>query len=102
MRGAKTPTVKLINNKSFSQVVQQGAELCFLSVREDFPHFFLPSCHLLHTELTTTIPPAIVSLMDSYADLFLEPTSLPPHRPGFNHRIPLKEGTKSFNLRRYR
>lgn len=40
--------------------------------------------------------------MDSYADLFLEPTSLPPHRPGFDHRIPLKEGTKPFNLRCYR
>ena len=34
--------------------------------------------------------------------MFQDPTSLPPARGHFDHRIPLKEGTSPINLRPYR
>lgn len=37
-----------------------------------------------------------------YADIFREPTQLPPFREGFDHKIPLKEGTQGINLKPYR
>lgn len=48
------------------------------------------------------LPPAIELLLDAYADIFSEPKGLPPPRPGFNHRIPLQEGTNPFSIRPYR
>ena len=39
--------------------------------------------------------------MATYDDLFQEPTTLPPSRGPFDHKIPLKEGTSPINLRPY-
>jgi len=48
------------------------------------------------------IPPVLQPLIAAYTDLFKEPTTLPPSRGPFDHKIPLKEGTSSINLRPYR
>ncbi|GAU27517.1 hypothetical protein TSUD_147110 [Trifolium subterraneum] len=49
-----------------------------------------------------TIPAEIKQLLHLYADLFENPQGLPPPRPGFDHKLPLKEGTTPFNIRPYR
>lgn len=41
-------------------------------------------------------------LLSEFTDIFVEPTALPPKRPGFDHKIPIKEGIIPFNLRPYR
>ncbi|GAU25735.1 hypothetical protein TSUD_216660 [Trifolium subterraneum] len=103
LRGAKVPGFKLINNKSFAQAVQKGAELCFLSISHDAPCLTFPTCHVMQTpELQSPLHPAIVDLILKFEDIFNEPGQLPPPRPGFDHRIPLKEGAEPFNLRPYR
>ncbi|GAU25035.1 hypothetical protein TSUD_155090 [Trifolium subterraneum] len=103
LRGSKTPNVKLINNKSFSQAVKKGAELCFMSLSNNSFSFTLPSCQLLHTQSEPKkVPEPISLLIHSFADIFEEPKKLPPTRIGFDHKIPLKEGTEPFNLRPYR
>lgn len=63
LRGAKTPPLKLINNKSFAQAVQKGAELCFLNVANvDYP-FMVPTCHVLQaSDSTVSLPPAFEQL----------------------------------------
>ncbi|GAU17014.1 hypothetical protein TSUD_37720 [Trifolium subterraneum] len=40
--------------------------------------------------------------LDTYEDIFAEPTALPRARLGFDHKIPLKDGVEPFNLRPYR
>lgn len=41
-------------------------------------------------------------LLESYKDIFDEPSTLPPYREGFNHKIPLESGANPINLRHYR
>lgn len=103
LRGARTPEFKLINNKSFAKIVQQGAELCFMSVSPHHTELFLPTCHLLQTKpnMSSPINPNS-ALLNEYSNIFTEPTQLPALRPGLDHKIPLKEGSKPFNLRPYR
>ncbi|GAU32562.1 hypothetical protein TSUD_218200 [Trifolium subterraneum] len=103
LRGAKDTGIKLINNKTLSQAVHQGAELCFLSMESPSNKFIIPTCHLLHTQVnTSTLHPDFASLVDTYKDIFAEPTALPRARLGFDHKIPLKDGVEPFNLRPYR
>ncbi|XP_058754567.1 uncharacterized protein LOC131627728 [Vicia villosa] len=103
LRGAKTPSFKVINNKSFAQVVHKGAEMCFLSIGVKDYSMGLPTCHALQGfDSQQVLPPSLVQLLDQYSDIFAEPTALPPSRPGFDHKIPFKEGTQPFNLRPYR
>lgn len=46
--------------------------------------------------------PSLQHLLVSFADLFEEPSDLPPFRDGFDHKIPLETGTNHVNLRPYR
>lgn len=48
------------------------------------------------------IPEVIELLLETYKYIFVEPKHLPPPRAGFDHSIPLKEGTEQVNLRSYR
>jgi hypothetical protein len=98
LRGAKQNSIKVVSNKSFNQTLQQGAQLCYLSV--DMAHHNTPSCFTLSSD--GLIPAEVERLLDIYADLFENPKGLPPPRPGFDHKVPLKEGTAPFNLRPYR
>lgn len=103
LRGAKTPQVKLVNNKSFARAVQQGAEMCFKNLDQTEPQFFIPTCNLLHTtEVIPELPAQISQLLIEFYDIFEEPTTLPPSRLGFDHRIPLKDKAPPVNLRPYR
>jgi hypothetical protein len=103
LRGAKTPNLKLINNKSFAQAVHKGAQICFLAVTTAASPFVMPTCLALGTSASAVAMPSIIeNLIVAYADIFEEPTALPPPRHGFDHKIPLKEGVEPFNLRPYR
>jgi hypothetical protein len=48
-----------------------------------------------------SLPDQVQSLLDSYQDLFQEPTSLPPQRP-FDHHIQLLPGAPPVNIRPYK
>lgn len=50
---------------------------------------------------TSTLPAFVQALVDSYGDLFAEPSGLPPSR-AFDHTIPLLLGTQPFRLWPYR
>jgi hypothetical protein len=51
--------------------------------------------------LQQNLPEQIQQLLDSFADLFQEPTELPPSR-SCDHTIPLIEGVQPVNMRPYR
>jgi len=50
----------------------------------------------------TAVFPAIKQLQEESADIFEEPTELPPFRDNHNHKIPIKEGYDPINQRPYR
>ncbi|PNX92266.1 retrotransposon-related protein [Trifolium pratense] len=103
LRGAKTPSIKLVNNKSFAHAVQNGAELCLMTLNTHVPVFDVPTCLILSTaDGSGCTPPLIDQLLHVFQDIFTEPSSLPPHRVGFDHKIPLKDGSEPFNLKPYR
>lgn len=66
-------------------------------------HLDIPTCQL-HSAADdkTSTSSAFVKLLDQFSYIFVEPTELPPARPGFDHKIPLKKGTNSFSIRPYR
>ena len=53
------------------------------------------------SEVSTEIPPAVQSLLDSYSDLFAIPTVLPPQRV-HDHAIPLHPTAVPVNARPYK
>lgn len=78
LRGAKPNGIKLINNKSFAQAVQQGAQMCFLYMDPLNNHFAMPSCQLhALSSSAPPLPPAIEHLLQQYHDIFEEPATLP-------------------------
>lgn len=103
LRGAKNPTVKLITNEGLNSAVSHGAELSFLQIEQSTPQLIIPECSVHHEgNSTPTTPHEISLLMEQYQSIFDEPRLLPPARLGFDHKIPLKEGTPAVNLRPYR
>lgn len=103
LRGAKQTSIKLINNKSSSHAVQQGAQLCFLYLNKTENSIAVPCCTLMSMEdHSLGLPATIEDLIQEFQDIFNEPSRLPPRRMGFDHRIPLKEGSIPFNMRPYR
>lgn len=77
--------------------------MCFLYMDPLNNHFAMPSCQLhALSSSAPPLPPAIEHLLQQYHDIFEEPATLPPPRPGFDHRIPLQEGTNPFSIRPYR
>ena len=63
-----------------------------------------PSSHNPSHSTKPNIPepsPIITQLLDDYFILFKKPIELPPHR-SHDHRIPLVEGAKPFNIRPYK
>ena len=103
LRSAVTTRCKLISAKSFSQVVQEGAQICLLQVAAGPPYddqgSSLFNCRV---ESGKTIPDHISTLIDAYADIFEEPKILSPKRLGLDHWIPLREGAVPVNQRPYR
>ncbi|CAJ2672860.1 unnamed protein product [Trifolium pratense] len=86
-----------------AQAVHKGAELCFLSISNHVNSFDVPTCYVMQSGVSdVSLPPVIADLIEDYGDIFRDPEHLPPPRPGFDHKIPLKEGAEPFNLRPYR
>lgn len=102
LRGAEPSGIKLINNKTFTHVVHKSAQMCFLYMDNSINHFEVPACTVDSSPKPEhSIPMQIQDLIVEFADIFEDPKHLPPPRPGFDHKIPLK-GSAPFNLCPYR
>ncbi|XP_060212277.1 uncharacterized protein LOC132639908 [Lycium barbarum] len=56
----------------------------------------------LETKNTSVTDPALASLLLEFKELFVEPTTLPPSRGVFDHRVVLQAGTEPINKRPYK
>ncbi|KAF3665039.1 hypothetical protein FXO37_11211 [Capsicum annuum] len=59
-------------------------------------------CYNIQAEQGNSIPPKLSILIEQYNNIFELPTTLPPHKGKFDHRIPLVESTCLVNKRPYR
>ena len=95
LRGcSEATTLKTISGKQMNKI--------FLNPG-NFSAIQLCSLHLKHEIKTKNdkVPEEIKELLFSYEEIFREPTSLPPAR-AHDHKIPLKEGVSTINVRPYR
>ena len=99
LRSANPIGIRLVGAKSFSQIVQQGGQLCFLQPCAASNDDNFLGCNI---EPTSSTPAIVETLLEEFDGIFREPQTLPPPRPHFDHRIPLKEGSNPVNLRPYR
>lgn len=81
------------------KLFHQSIQLYFmLLVSIDSDHFNLVNCELNNHEVLDEVE----EVLKEYADIFAEPTSLPPSIGVYDHRIPLEFGTNPINIRPYR
>lgn len=103
LRGAKTPSIKLTNNKSFAPVLNKGVKMCFLCASMENYSLILPTFRVMtYADKEYIIPFLIAHFSVHFEDIFTEPTRLPWAHPGFDHKIPINEGTQPFIMKPYR
>lgn len=110
LRGVNKTSCKVIKGGSLNKLLLKGPQIAMLQVREVneavldsqpitpegmFSHISASGTERVHDA-------DIQPLLESYADLFAEPTELPPFRDGFDHQIPLESGANPVNQRPYR
>ena len=109
LRGITPNDSKVISSSSLNKLMLHEPQLALLHLQEvdntESSQGLNPETILYHIEASGTEPDTSGSLqilLDSYSDIFDEPTELPPFRKGFNHTIPLESGANPVNLRFYR
>ncbi|KAF3629835.1 hypothetical protein FXO37_28741 [Capsicum annuum] len=99
LRGA---TNKLKTTKSKTLIKQCAVENQFsmLSLMPiDYPEDL---CYNIQTDQGNETPLILISLLDEFASIVKVPTTLPPHRGPFDHRIPLLDSANPVSKRPYR
>lgn len=95
LRGATTPKLSLLKASKFDKIVQEEASLAIMQVCVEGNKAELSADLEQHQ-------PDLQELLSQHASVFAESMGLPPHRPGYDHHIILKEGTNPINIRPYR
>ncbi|XP_022553445.1 uncharacterized protein LOC111203725 [Brassica napus] len=110
LRGVVKTSGKVIKGSSLNKLLLQEPQIALIQIREvatedtkddNFTSELLFS-HISATATTNADDPDLLYLLDSFSDIFEEPSSLPPFREGFDHQIPLLAGSNPVNLRPYR
>nr|GMD40651.1 Retrovirus-related Pol polyprotein from transposon 17.6 [Ipomoea batatas] len=86
LEGLGTPSPQAMSLESLTSRIEDGAYLFML----------YPLTADLQTKDGTNIPPDMWTLLNQFADLFEEPTNLPPRRE-IEHHIHLREGADAVN-----
>ena len=107
LRGVTKTGCKLIKGASLNKLMLQQPQIALLQVRERAAESSPLSpeslyCHISAPQSEFSKDPALTQLLESFSDVFSEPTALPAFREGFDHQIPLQSGSNPVNLRPYR
>lgn len=102
LRGATLGMLKTVAQGQIDKVLQQEGQLTMMQLCAIHKEDSLPD--LMVHPMTTTIDtaPDLKQLLSKYSEVFNEPTGLPLFRPGFDHKIALKDGSNPINLRPYK
>lgn len=102
MRGAKEKEIKIIGAPQLTKAVNQGSQLSLVQLFSIQGEEVKKSPRAYPPLATQTIPPDLQKILNYYLEIFSEPTTLPPLRPGLEHKITLKEGSNPINQRPYK
>lgn len=94
--------MQLVNTKHLPQEMKESAQLCLVHVQTDSHDDKQGYIPRVTTKEESILPEDAAKLLRQYQHLFEEPTSLPPRRGTFDHRIPLQAGRQPVNIRPYR
>jgi len=93
LRGTQKSDLEWLEGKKFQQSLHKSAQMFALQVQ--------PVSIQASINAAAVSEPELQRLLDDYANIFLEPKTLPPCRD-YDHRIVLKPGTSPINVRPYR
>ncbi|XP_019267396.1 PREDICTED: uncharacterized protein LOC109244715 [Nicotiana attenuata] len=88
--------------KAKSLVRKEGADAQFFMMSLVASRDEDTYCHSIQATPRSDPLPDLIALIKQYACIFELPTTLPPHRGSYDHRIPLKEASNPVNKRPYR
>nr|GEW94209.1 putative mitochondrial protein [Tanacetum cinerariifolium] len=91
--------IKTVSEQQLTKGLPQDEEISMIQVFASHigESTFEPQIHIQNTP--SPVHPQIQKLLSKYNPVFTDPTSLPPFREGFNHKITLREGANPVNLR---
>jgi hypothetical protein len=97
--GASTTNIHTVKRQQISKTLADGVHLSMLQLCSNNSNLLHSlTTHAAHDEL----PLKVSNILATFDDVFSEPTHLPLHRPGHDHRIPLMDGANPVNKRPYR
>ncbi|KAE9621561.1 putative nucleotidyltransferase, Ribonuclease H [Lupinus albus] len=99
LRGSPYNGVKTIKHHQLEKVLTEGAHLSMLHLCTKERRLF--QSLTTHAE-QLPIPLQIDQILKQFAEVFADPSQLPPMRVKHNHQIPLLQGTDPVNKRPYR
>ena len=104
LRGSSKPSCKVIKGNKLNKLLAQEPQVAFLQLYnpDSLSDSEASFSHIAVDESTSTSDGKLQELMNSYGDLFAEPTGLPPFREGFDHQIPVEVGANPVSQRPYR
>uniref|UniRef100_A0A803MT80 Integrase catalytic domain-containing protein n=1 Tax=Chenopodium quinoa TaxID=63459 RepID=A0A803MT80_CHEQI len=96
LRGSSPKSWKIVQPHKLQKLLAQEGTLSMMQILPGSVEYSPVSLQ------TTAQDPTLFSLLDQFEVVFQPIQGLPPPREGFDHVIPLKEGTDALNLRAYK
>ncbi|CAH1437342.1 unnamed protein product [Lactuca virosa] len=93
LRGSKSPKLSIIKAQQLGKLMHTHGSLAMMQLRamgESIPNYQM---NTTPPSKNQKLPLELQLLVSKYSCVFVEPTTLPPSRQEFDHRIPLKEGS---------
>ena len=100
LKGISSNKLKVLPANPSQKLLSKAAHVCLLQGISKDSHN--DSSHLVQVSDPETIPRELQLLKEKFACVFEEPSSLPPSRGVYDHRIPLEPGFGAVNIRPYR
>ncbi|KAH0632375.1 hypothetical protein KY284_035161 [Solanum tuberosum] len=99
LKGASSQ-LKATKARALNKIDEEDAQFFMMSLLQKGSEVL--SCHNIQVDQGMVVSLQLSVLIDQFASIFAIPTTLPPHRGLFDHRIPLLECTNPVNKRPYR
>ncbi|XP_010507136.1 PREDICTED: uncharacterized protein LOC104783713 [Camelina sativa] len=102
LRGIKQGFVREVKATKLNKMKEKDVQLSMICVEQVPEESEVMLCSVEMQTGKEEEHPKFAELIEGFADIFEEPTALPPFRANHNHKIPLMEGSNPINQRPYR
>lgn len=102
LHGLKDGSVRSMKAQKLNKIRDEEVQLAMMCVHAEEKQSIPTLCSVEEVPGPMMEYPEVTALLEEFADIFEEPTSLPPFLEHHNHKIPLLEGSNPVNQRPYR